>query len=91
MTPTDVETELSRDFYEESVGPCLQVATVANSKHYSAKDFEGVTASTDFTLLPSNLDTPLHWATLKKNESGHVVSWCAFDYLLVGLIIFDVD
>jgi hypothetical protein len=87
MDTEAVETELSPDFYEESAGPYLQVATVANSKFYSAKIFEAHPATACFTLLSSSeSEISTHWAALAQCETKDVVLWCDFDSL--GLIIF---
>jgi hypothetical protein len=83
----DMEMELSSEFYDDSAGPYLQEATVANSKFYSAKNFERVPAKAWFTLLSSSdPDTSNLWAELKQCEPNEVVLWCDFDSL--GLIVF---
>lgn len=89
--PAPTDMELSPDFYEDSTDPYLEVATVANSKFYSAKTFEAAPGAPDtamFKLLPSlDPETVTFWAALKQCEPKDVVLWYDFDSL--GLIIFD--
>jgi hypothetical protein len=72
----DMETELSPDFYEDSTGPFLQVATVANSKFFVAENFE---PSANFMLLSSSNGEL--WALLKRCKPEDVIIWCDFDTL----------
>lgn len=69
------EAELSPDFYEESAGPYLQVATLANSKFYSRKTFEGHSATAFMLLSSSESETSTHWAALRQCETKDVVLW----------------
>ena len=88
--PVDMEMGLSQDFYEDSAGPYLQVATVVKSKCYCLTNFEGAPATADiatFKLLSSSDPETLRlWAKVKEHEPKDVFLWC--DFLLVGLDIF---
>ena len=84
----DMDTELSPDFYEDLAGSNLRVATVANSKFYSTKDFETALAASQFKLLSSSESRTL-WAKLRQCEPEDVILWYDFDSL--GLITFDAD
>lgn len=80
----NTEVELSTDFYQmDSAGAHLKVATVANSRFYSAKDFQAIPATSQFAIS-SNSETLGLWAELKQQED--VFIWYDLDPL--GLIIF---
>jgi hypothetical protein len=77
--PMDMEMELAS---EDSAGPYLQAATVANSKFYSAKNFERVPTKAWFTSLSSSdPDTSKLWVELEQCQPKAVVLWCDFDSL----------
>jgi hypothetical protein len=82
-----IGSELSSDFYEDLSGSYLRVATVANSKFYSAKDFEKAPNSL-FTLLSSSESRTL-WAKFKQCKPEDEIPWYEFDS--PGLIIYDAD
>lgn len=68
--------ELAPDVYEETTDPYLQVTTVANSKFYSAKCFDGAPTQ-EFTLLSlsSFSDTPKLWTELMELDAKDVPVW----------------
>ena len=83
----DTDLELSPDFYEDLVGSCLRVATVANSTKNSSKDLETAQVTSPFKLLSaSDPKTQTLWADLKQCHPKKLILWYDFDSL--GLIIF---
>lgn len=63
------------DVYVETNDPYLQVATIANSKFYSATSFDGAPTK-EFTLLSSSTsDTAKLWTDIMKLDAKDVSLW----------------
>jgi len=77
---------LPPEWYENADGSesYLQVAAVANSKFYGAKDFEAADSTRRFILL-SDSKAQTFWNTVKQHEAKDVALWYDFDP--VNLII----